>query len=168
MIWDLFTYYSLILQCKCDFFFNSKIMQVFPCHYILWADVMILKMMSLLFSSWRRCIRFVLYVFYSYCYGFLFPCLGNKFFHLQMLSERFKQEKHKLEANLGFSEHLSSEANSAASCIFCPEILCRKSGFDSWQDTLPLIDRTSLFLDIMLLQKLSSFLLLDPKRLQLV
>ncbi|KAL4625562.1 hypothetical protein ACB092_05G035400 [Castanea dentata] len=85
----------------------------------------------------------------------------------QMLSERFKQEKHKLEANLGFSEHQSSEANSAACCIFCPEILCRKSGFDSWQDTLPLIDRTSLFLDIVLLQKLSSFLLLDPKRLRL-
>ena len=125
-------------------------------------------MMSLLFSSWRRCIRFFLYILYSYCYGFLFPCLGNKFFHSQMLSERFKQEKHKLEANLGFSEHLSSEANSAACCIFCPEILCRKSRFDSWQDTLPLIDRTSLFLDIMLLQKLSSFLLLDPKRLQLV
>ena len=51
---------------------------------------------------------------------------------------------------------------------FCPEILCRKSRFDSWQDTLPLIDRTSPFLDIMLLQKLSSFLLLDLKRLQLV
>ena len=130
---------------------------------------MIMKMTSLLFSSWRRCIRFVLLSSLQLLLWISsHTCLVNKFDILQMLSKRFEHEKQKLEANLGVSEHSSSEANSAACCIFCPEILCRKSGFDSWQDTLPLDDSTSFFLDMELLQELSSILLVDPKGLQLV
>lgn len=85
-----------------------------------------------------------------------------------MLLERFEYEKQKLVANLGSSEHANAEANSAACCTFFPEILCRKSGFESWQDTLPLSDSTSFFLDMELLQGLSSIILVDPKGLQLV
>jgi len=85
-----------------------------------------------------------------------------------MLLERFEYEKQKLVANLGSSEHANAEANSASCCTFFPEILCRKSGFESWQDTLPLSDSTSFFLDMELLQGLSSILLVDPKGLKLV
>ena len=83
-----------------------------------------------------------------------------------MLLERLEYEKQKLVANLGSSEHANAEANSAACCTFLPEILCRESGFESWQDTLALSDSTSFFLDMELLQGLSSILLVDPKGLE--
>lgn len=86
----------------------------------------------------------------------------------QMLLERFEFEKQRLEANLRSNDNASSEANSAACCIFIPEILCTKSGFESWQETLPLTDITSFFIDMELLKELSSILLVDPKGLHLV
>ena len=83
-----------------------------------------------------------------------------------MLLERFACEKQKLVANLRSSEHANAEANSAACCTFFPEILCRESGFESWQDTLALSDSTSFLLDMELLLGLSSILLVDPKELE--
>ncbi|KAK9282633.1 hypothetical protein L1049_010852 [Liquidambar formosana] len=84
----------------------------------------------------------------------------------QMLLGRFEHEQHKLEANLGSNEHTFSLANSVVCCVLCPEVLCWKSGFDSWQDTLPIIDNISFFLDMELLQELSKIVWVDGRGLQ--
>ncbi|KAF2301013.1 hypothetical protein GH714_019259 [Hevea brasiliensis] len=84
----------------------------------------------------------------------------------QMLLERFGYEKQKLRAKLESDELTVFERNSASCCIFLPEILCLKSGFTSWQEALPLIDSTSFFLDMELLQNLSTIVLVDPRGLQ--
>ncbi|XP_048233780.1 midasin isoform X2 [Ricinus communis] len=85
----------------------------------------------------------------------------------QMLLERFGYEKCKLEAKLQSYGNFILEADSATCCVFFPEILCMKSGFASWQEALPVVDSTSFFLDIELLQKLSMVVLIDPTELQL-
>lgn len=83
-----------------------------------------------------------------------------------MIQKIFENRKQKLEESS--NRHASSEADSSACCSFIPEVLCGKSGFESWQDTLPITDRTSFLLDLELLQELSFILLVDPKVLQLV
>lgn len=85
-----------------------------------------------------------------------------------MLLERFEHEKHKLEAKCGIEENSFLLENPVACCVFCPEVLCRKAGFDSWQETHSIIDSTSFFLDMELLQELSLVVLVDAKELQLV
>ncbi|KAK1575506.1 hypothetical protein Q3G72_006073 [Acer saccharum] len=84
----------------------------------------------------------------------------------EMLVRRFEHEKHKLEANLGPDVHAPFDSNLAPCCAFYPEILCRKPGFDSWLDTLPLSDSTSWSLDVELLKELSPIALVDHKELQ--
>ncbi|KAK3220425.1 hypothetical protein Dsin_014395 [Dipteronia sinensis] len=84
----------------------------------------------------------------------------------EMLVRRFEHEKHKLEANLGPDEHAPFDSNVAPCCAFYPEILCRKPGFDSWLDTLPISDSTSWSLDVELLKELSPITLIDHKELQ--
>ncbi|KAI4355485.1 hypothetical protein L6164_004254 [Bauhinia variegata] len=74
----------------------------------------------------------------------------------QMLLSRFEYEKHKLHMSTGSSGLAVYGETSVACCSFTPEILCRKSGFSSWQDTLPPVDITSLFWDMDLLQELTS------------
>ncbi|XP_058077090.1 midasin isoform X2 [Magnolia sinica] len=82
----------------------------------------------------------------------------------QMLVERFEYERQHLE---GASE--KTDENSASfCCAFCPELLCRKAGFDSWLETLPLLDNKSFSLDMDLLQELSESVLVDTKDLCLV
>ncbi|KAG8656474.1 hypothetical protein MANES_04G142500v8 [Manihot esculenta] len=84
----------------------------------------------------------------------------------QMLSERFRYEKQKLRAKLQLDEHAIFERNSASCCVFVPEILGLKCGFTSWQEALPIIDSTSFFLDMELLQNLLTIVLVDPQGLQ--
>ncbi|XP_048323691.2 midasin isoform X2 [Ziziphus jujuba] len=84
----------------------------------------------------------------------------------EKLEKRFKQVKRGVEKKLGCDKFAVSEANSSACCSYSTETLCQKSGFDSWQETLPLIDITSFSLDMELLQKLSSVVLVDSKGLQ--
>ncbi|CAL5389752.1 unnamed protein product [Camellia sinensis] len=43
----------------------------------------------------------------------------------------------------------------------------KTSSFDSWQGTIPIIDNTSVFLDMELLQELSQIVLVDAEELQL-
>ncbi|KAA8540262.1 hypothetical protein F0562_024175 [Nyssa sinensis] len=86
----------------------------------------------------------------------------------QMLLRRFEYEKQKLEVSMGTTRHPSSVENLAVCCVFSSDILCRGSGYDSWQDTLSIIDSTSLFLDMELLQELSKILLLDAEELHLL
>ncbi|XP_065866775.1 midasin [Euphorbia lathyris] len=84
----------------------------------------------------------------------------------QMLLERFRHEKHKLEKKLQYDEEAILEVNSANCCNFCPEILCLKPLFGSWQDALPIIDSTSYLLDMGVLEKLSEIVSVDPTGLQ--
>uniref|UniRef100_A0A2P2MUR2 Midasin n=1 Tax=Rhizophora mucronata TaxID=61149 RepID=A0A2P2MUR2_RHIMU len=85
----------------------------------------------------------------------------------QMLLERLQYEKHKLDMKLQSDKHALVNENLASCCVFPPEILCTSSGFVSWQEVIPIMDATSLFLDRKLLQKLSSIVLVDPSELQL-
>lgn len=85
-----------------------------------------------------------------------------------MLSERFRYEKQKLRAKLQLDEHAIFERNSASCCVFVPEILGLKCGFTGWQEALPIIDSTSFFLDMELLQNLLTIVLVDPQGLQQV
>ncbi|GFY97181.1 midasin-like protein [Actinidia rufa] len=86
----------------------------------------------------------------------------------QMLLRRFEHEKKKLEAVSVNPKSTSPVADLAACCIFSPDMLSRRSGFDSWQDTVPIIDNTSFFLDMELLQELSRIVLVDSEELRLV
>ncbi|PON47074.1 Midasin [Parasponia andersonii] len=74
----------------------------------------------------------------------------------EKLVKWFEQAKHNLEKILRHNKLDVSEANPSTFCSFSTEILCQKSGFESWQCTFPLIDATSFYLDMELLQELSS------------
>lgn len=86
----------------------------------------------------------------------------------QMLLTRLECEKKKLEDAVVSTKHAHPVANLAACCCFSPDLLCRRSGFDSWQDTLPIIDHTSFDLDMELLQELSQIVLVEAEELKLV
>ena len=68
--------------------------------------------------------------------------------------------------NLGHKKLENNEAKLSGFCLYPTEILCQKSGFDSWQETRPLIDITSFSLDMELLQGLSYVLVLDSDELK--
>lgn len=84
-----------------------------------------------------------------------------------MLLARFEHEKNNAKAILGSKNHPVQEKLS---------LICRPSGYDIfikadpdvWLDTLPINDGTSFFLDVLLLQELSSILLLDLGKLKQV
>lgn len=64
--------------------------------------------------------------------------------------------------SIGNSRLPAVECSNTACCTFSAEILCMKSGFDSWMVTLPLLDQKSLFLDINLLRELLKSVLVGP------
>ncbi|XP_030490703.2 midasin isoform X2 [Cannabis sativa] len=86
---------------------------------------------------------------------------------MQKLGKWFEQAKSNLEKHLQHNKLDVSGANSSTFCSFSNEILCQKSGFDSWRCTLPFVDTTSFYLDMELLQELSSAHLADSRELQL-
>ncbi|XXG76315.1 hypothetical protein AAC387_Pa08g0684 [Persea americana] len=88
----------------------------------------------------------------------------------QMLQERFEYEKQNLKRlSTGNNTQFSLEEKLASfCCAFFPEMVCSNSGFGSWLDTLPLLDRKSLLLDVELLEKLSQSILVDVKDLHAV
>ncbi|XP_019425404.1 PREDICTED: midasin isoform X2 [Lupinus angustifolius] len=79
----------------------------------------------------------------------------------QTLLRCFEEEKNKLMMNTG-SEDLSAFRESSSCCLFTCEMLCQKSVFEGWQDTLPPVDNTSLFWDMELLQELTTIPLDNP------
>lgn len=83
-----------------------------------------------------------------------------------MLVRRFEYEKRKLEANLERDQLFDSDL--ASCCVFHSEVLCKKPGYDSWFDILPINDSASWFLDMELLQELSAISIVDHTELQLV
>lgn len=77
-----------------------------------------------------------------------------------MLWRKFEYEKHKLQARIGTAGQPFLLTNLSACCVFSPDILCTRSGFDSWVATLPLVDETSFVLDMGILQQLSEIVVL--------
>ncbi|XP_021720497.1 midasin-like [Chenopodium quinoa] len=83
----------------------------------------------------------------------------------EMLLKRFECETNVLEAN-SRSQTIGYSLGNSACCIIVPEIVSHRCGFETWIDTLPIVDETSLLLDLFLLQDLSEIILADPKELQ--
>ncbi|GAB2269171.1 hypothetical protein Dimus_004101 [Dionaea muscipula] len=84
----------------------------------------------------------------------------------QMLLRRFEHEKQKLEANTDSEGNLVPLAYSASCCIFLPELKCIPSCFAGWMETALIVDQTSLFLDLLLLQELSKVICTDAAELR--
>ncbi|XP_058750373.1 midasin-like isoform X2 [Vicia villosa] len=86
----------------------------------------------------------------------------------QVLLGRLEHEQNKLKMKTG-SKDLSTYAESLASCCSSTsELLCQKTVFEGWQDTLPPADATSLFWDMELLKELTSVPLDELEGLQKV
>ncbi|KAL2243207.1 UNVERIFIED_CONTAM: Midasin, partial [Sesamum indicum] len=79
----------------------------------------------------------------------------------QMLLGRLDFEKRKLVAKLEAYKHAASPAPSSACCIFTPDVFSQRFGFDCWLKTQPIVDETSLCLDLELLQNLTKSALVD-------
>ncbi|KAI3455601.1 hypothetical protein Pfo_012264 [Paulownia fortunei] len=73
----------------------------------------------------------------------------------QLLLGRLDFEKQKLVAKLATTKLASWRALCSACCVFTPDVLCRRSGFECWLKTQPIVDETSLCLDLELLQHLT-------------
>lgn len=81
----------------------------------------------------------------------------------QMLSERIRFEKQKVQVKEMISEQPWWSANLSVCCGFFTDLLCRRSGFHCLLDELPILDDNSFFFDTLLLPELSQIPLLDPK-----
>lgn len=78
---------------------------------------------------------------------------------------KYKYEKENLQMVFQSTRQSCTYAmgcSDATCCSLSPEMMCKKSGFDSWMATVPMFDQNSLLLDINLLQKLSKSVLGDP------
>ncbi|KAL8480046.1 hypothetical protein ACS0TY_026830 [Phlomoides rotata] len=73
----------------------------------------------------------------------------------QMLVERLDFEKQKLETTR------LAPALCSTCCVSTPDILCRRSGLESWLKSQPIVDETSLCLDLELLQQLTKITMVD-------
>ncbi|KAK4395085.1 Midasin, partial [Sesamum angolense] len=76
----------------------------------------------------------------------------------QMLLGRLDFEKQKLVA-LEAYKHASSTA--PACCVFTPDMFSQRFGFNCWLKTQPIVDETSLCLDLELLQNLTKSAVVD-------
>lgn len=81
----------------------------------------------------------------------------------QLLLRRLEFEKHKLEVSITTSEKKTWHADLSVCCSFPPDLLCKRSGFSSWLEELPIRDDTSFLHDTVLLRELSRIALLDEK-----
>nr|XP_009757416.1 PREDICTED: midasin [Nicotiana sylvestris] len=81
----------------------------------------------------------------------------------QMLSRRFDFEKEKLEENLRNIKQAPRTSILPACCVFLPDMLCERSSFGCWLETLPIVDNASFFHDTRLLQQLSTIALADEE-----
>ncbi|KAM7253719.1 hypothetical protein ACFE04_031401 [Oxalis oulophora] len=80
----------------------------------------------------------------------------------QMLFQRIESEKNTLAAHSLCEEDINLKETSTCCRILSPETLCGEKYFECWQDTLPIVDSASFFMNTELLQHLSSLVLLDP------
>lgn len=80
-----------------------------------------------------------------------------------MLLGRLDFEKQKLKMTAETAKHESGPAPCSACCLLTSDALCRKSGFECWLKTQPLVDETTFFLDLELLQHLTEITVLDTE-----
>ncbi|KMT04854.1 hypothetical protein BVRB_7g170240 isoform A [Beta vulgaris subsp. vulgaris] len=85
----------------------------------------------------------------------------------ERLSRRYDSERNILEENRRIQRSGHSLANSSC-CTVNPEIINFSCGFETWMQSLVIVDETSLFLDLFLLQDLSAIIFADPKDVQLL
>ena len=78
---------------------------------------------------------------------------------MQGLRLRVEHEKEKLKMTSISREY----SNYKCCCTFSSDILCLKSGFDSWMESLPLLDQRSFLMDVTLLNELSTCVLTDSE-----
>ncbi|XP_073126022.1 midasin isoform X2 [Henckelia pumila] len=90
-----------------------------------------------------------------------FDCLLQLEEMHQVLLGRLNFEKRKLKVRAETTKHESGPAHCSACCLLTSDALCRKSGFECWLETQPLVDETSFFLDFELLQHLTKIVVLD-------
>lgn len=83
----------------------------------------------------------------------------------EMLRNRFEHEKCQLLTKLGDVKNRTLEGSTDSCCHVSSEMLCTRSGFSSWMDTLPILDSSSCFLDMKLLKELSLLVLVDSREL---
>ncbi|CAA7023541.1 unnamed protein product [Microthlaspi erraticum] len=76
----------------------------------------------------------------------------------QTFSERLELEKKRLEDRMGSSEEDNIQNNSAACCVFRPEIVATGSGFSSWMKICFIASSESSSLDVELLAVLQHLL----------
>ncbi|KAK6125035.1 hypothetical protein DH2020_041213 [Rehmannia glutinosa] len=81
----------------------------------------------------------------------------------QLLLERLDFEKQKLVVKLTTTKLAPWSALCSACCVFSPDVLCRRSGLECWLKTQPIVDETSLCLDLELLQHLTKITVVDIK-----
>lgn len=79
--------------------------------------------------------------------------------YYQMLVERLDFERQKLIVKLESSR--LAPALCTTCCVCTPDILCRRPGIESWIKTQPIVDETSLCLDLELLQQLTKITVVD-------
>ncbi|GFQ03816.1 midasin [Phtheirospermum japonicum] len=79
----------------------------------------------------------------------------------QVLLGRSDYEKQKLVVKLSTPKIAPWSALCSACCVFSMDVLCRRPGLESWLKTQPILDETSLCLDLELLQHLTTITLVD-------
>ncbi|KAK9734478.1 hypothetical protein RND81_04G142700 [Saponaria officinalis] len=84
-----------------------------------------------------------------------------------MLLSRYESEKHKLET-IAVSPIREYDLAAPKCCTIIPEIMCNMSGFETWMDSIPIADETSLLIDLLLLEDLSKFVVADTRDLKLL
>ncbi|CAI0420066.1 unnamed protein product [Linum tenue] len=86
---------------------------------------------------------------------------------LLVLRKRYLFEKRKLEVKVQASDNATADGSPTYCCVIRPELLWLKTGLVGWQETIPIVDAASFFLDMEILEKLSLLILNNPRALQL-
>ncbi|XP_073015322.1 midasin-like isoform X1 [Primulina eburnea] len=92
-----------------------------------------------------------------------FDCILQLEEMYQVLLGRMDFEKQKLKVRAETTKHQSGPAHCSACCRLTSDALCRKSGFECWLKTQPLVDESTFFLDLELLQHLSEIAVVDTE-----
>lgn len=72
-----------------------------------------------------------------------------------MLLGRLDYEKQKLVEKFATTKFASFLEHGSTCCVFTPDVLCRRSGLECWLTTQPIVNETSLSLDLGLLHYLT-------------
>nr|AMP82937.1 acidic leucine-rich nuclear phosphoprotein 32-related protein 1 [Catalpa bungei] len=78
----------------------------------------------------------------------------------QMLLGRLNYEKQKFVVK-ATTKFASWPALHSTCCVFTPDVLCKRSGFECWLKTQPIVDETSLCFDLELVQHLTKLAVID-------